>query len=240
MTSEAARKILAIYRPTIDAGNPQFADALAQAECDPELARWLQEQCTIYETLRGKLKEAPVPEDLLEKTLRYRPSVVWWKHTWLQLAACLLVLASIAFYWFSRGPRAAAFENYRRTMAGVVSNYRMSLETGDPDRVRTFLANNQAPADYLLPASITRQRLLGCATLSWDGNPVSLLCFRHQSGSDLWLFVTHRKELKGGPRSSDPSFGEANEVNTAAWLQNGNVYLLATRGDPKLLRETFQ
>ena len=51
MTSEAARKILAIYRPTIDGGDPQFADALAQAERDPELARWLQEQGAIYETI---------------------------------------------------------------------------------------------------------------------------------------------------------------------------------------------
>jgi len=240
MTSESARKILALYRPTIDAGDPQFADALAQAEHDPELARWLQEQCSIYEAVRGKLKGAPVPEDLLEKTLRYRTSVVWWKHTWLQLAACLLVLATLAFYWLSRGPGAATFENYRRTMAAVVTKYRMSLETDDPDRVRTFLANNQAPADYVVPASITRQRLLGCATLSWDGNPVSLLCFRHQSGSDLWLFVTHRSEMKGGPRSTDPAFAQANQVNTASWLQDGNLYLLATRGDPNLLQESLR
>jgi len=240
MTSEAARKILALYRPTIDAGNPQFADALAQAERDPELGRWLQEQSTIYEAFRSKLKEAPVPEDLLEKTLRYRPSVVWWKHTWLQLAACLLVLGGLSFYWLSRGPRAATFENYRRTMASVVTKYRMSLETDDPDRVRTFLANNQSPADYVLPASITRQRLLGCATLSWDGNPVSLLCFRHQSGTDLWLFVTHRIEMKGGPRSTNPAFAQANQVNTASWLQEGNLYLLATRGDLNLLQESLR
>jgi hypothetical protein len=193
----------------------------------------------MYVTLRSKLKQAPVPDDLLGKTLHYRHSV-WWKHTWLKLAACLLVLASITMFWLSREPRRATFEDYRRTMAGVVTKYRMSLETGDPDRVRIFLANNQAPADYVLPASITRQRLLGCATLSWDGNPVSLLCFRHQSGSELWLFVTHRGELKGGPRSLKPVFAQANQMNTASWLDNGSLYLLATRGDPILLRESLQ
>jgi hypothetical protein len=239
MTREEAKKVLALYRPKIDQGDPQFADALVEAERDPDLAAWLRERCAVDDALRGKLREAPVPDDLLEKTLRYRPSI-WWKESWLRVAACFLVLGSLAFFWFSREPRRGTFETYQRTMARVVSNYRMSLETNDLERVRTFLANNQAPADYTLPPSITRQHLLGCATLSWDGNPVSLLCFRHESGAELWLFVTHRSELKGGPRSSDPVFGQANQINTASWRQNGNLYLLASRGDPKLLRESVQ
>jgi hypothetical protein len=151
-----------------------------------------------------------------------------------------MLLAGVAYFWLGRGPKSPTFENYRRTMAGVISNYRMSLETDEADRVRTFLANNQAPADYELPKSMAEQRLLGCATLSWDGHPVSLLCFRHRSGADLWLFVRRQSELKGAPQSTDHVFGEINQVNTASWHQGGNLYLLATRGDPALLRDSLQ
>jgi hypothetical protein len=239
MTREEAKKLLAIYRPRIDADDPQFAEALAEAERDPELARWLEEQCATYEALRNRLKDAPVPEDLLEKTLRHRPSV-WQRQSWLQLAACLAVLAGVAYFWLSRDSGPPAFGNYQRAMANVVSKYRMSLETGDLDRVRTFLANNQAPSDYVLPKSITQQRLLGCATLSWGGHPVSLICFRHQSGADLWMFVRRQSDLRGAPPSAEPVFGTVNQVNTAGWQQGESIYLLATRGDPALLRESFR
>ena len=238
MTSDEARKILALYRPHVDANDPTFAEALAQVERDPELARYLEERCATDEALRQKLRGAPVPGDLLEKTLRYRPAV---RRTpaWLQLAACILMLASIAYFWLGRGAKPARFENYRRTMASVVTRYKMSLETDSLDRVRTFLANNQAPADYVLPARIAGNRLLGCATLSWDGNPVSLLCFRHQNGSDLWLFIMRKSQLVGEPSSSEPMFGSETQVHTASWREDGNLYLLATRGDPQLLRESL-
>ena len=239
MTREEAKKLLAIYRPKIDADDPQFAEALAEVERDPELARWLEEQCATYEALRNRLKEAPVPEDLLQKTLRHRP-LIWRKQPWLQLAACLLVLAGIAWFWLSRDGESPRFGNYQRAMTNVVSNYRMSLETGDFDRVRTFLANNQAPSDYVLPKSLMQQRLLGCATLSWDGHPVSLICLRHQTGADLWLFVRQRSNLRGAPASVEPVFGAVNQVNTASWQQAESIYLLATRSDPSLLRESLR
>jgi hypothetical protein len=239
MTREEAKKLLAIYRPKIDADDPQFAEALAQVERDPELARWLEEQCATYEALRNRLREAPGPEDLLKKTLRHRPSV-WRKQTWLQLAACLAVLAGVAYFWLSRDAGPPTFGKYQRAMAGVVSKYRMSLETGDFDRVRAFLANNQAPSDYVLPKSIMQQRLLGCATLSWDGHPVSLICLRHQSGADLWLFVRRRSDMRGVPPSADPVFNAVNQVNTASWQQGESIYLLATRGDPALLQDSLR
>lgn len=239
MTSEQAKKLLALYRPQIDAADPQFAEALAQAKRDPELARWLEEQCAIYDTLRDRLKGAPVPGDLLEKVLRTR-RVVWWKQPWLQLAACLVALAGLAFFWLSRGPETSNFAAYERNMAKVVSKYRMSLETNDLEKVRAFLANNQAPSDYVIPQFVTRQQLLGCATLSWDGSPVSLICFRHQSGADFWLFVRRQSDLWGAPRSAEPVYGAANQVNTASWQEGENLYLLATRGDPALLRDSLR
>src|SRR5213075_2260207 len=125
-------------------------------------------------------------------------------------------------------------ENYRESMARVLSGkYRMSLETADFDRVRNFLANNQAPADYVLPSALQTEPLLGCATLSWDGHPVSLLCFRDLSGEDLWLFITDRDAIV---RPIDTTqIAKIGHFNTAAWMKEKSVYLLATRGSQEFL-----
>jgi hypothetical protein len=234
MTSEEAKQTLAVYRPELDAEDPQFAEALLQAYRDPALKEWLEKQAALYTVLRQRLKESAVPPDLLQRILRSRP-VRTWQYRALPLAASILILAGLATFWLKRVAKESTFENYRQSMARVISGkYRMSLETADFDRVRRFLANNQAPADYVLPSALQTERLLGCATLSWDGHPVSLLCFRHRSGDDLWLFITDRGAVS---RPLDTTrFGEVGKINTAGWIADGNIYLLATRGDPDVLR----
>jgi hypothetical protein len=144
----------------------------------------------------------------------------------------------VATFWLKRVPKESTFESYRQSMTRVISGkYRMSLETADFDRVRRFLANNQAPADYVLPSALQAERLLGCATLSWDGHPVSLLCFRHRSGQDLWLFVTDRSAVSRPMETT--TFADIGKMNTAAWTANGDIYLLATRGDSDVLRASL-
>lgn len=234
MTSEEAKQILAVYRAELDADDPQFAEALLQAQHDPALKEWLEKQATLYALLRQRLKESAVPPDLAQRILRARP-VRTWQYRALPLAASILILAGLATFWVKRVGSESTFENYRQSMAHVISGkYRMSLETADFDRVRRFLANNQAPADYVLPSALQTEHLLGCATLSWDGHPVSLLCFRHRSGEDLWLFITDRGAVS---RPLDTTrFADVGKMNTAGWIADGNIYLLATRGGPEVLR----
>lgn len=234
MTSEEAKLILALYRPELDADDPHFAEALREAQRDSALKDWLEKQAALYTVLRRRLTESPVPPDLLQQILP-APPVRTWHSRVLPLAASILILAGVATFWVKRVPKENTFESYRHSMARVISGkYRMSLETADFDRVRRFLANNQAPADYVLPSALRAQRLLGCATLSWDGHPVSLLCFRHESGEDLWLFITDRGAVS---RPVDtPRFADIGKINTAGWTANGDIYLLATRGNPEVLR----
>lgn len=237
MTSEEAKQILAVYRPELDAEDPHFAEALLQTQRDPALKDWLEKQAALYTVLRQRLKESAVPPDLLQRILHTQP-VPTWQYRLLPLAASILILAGVTTFWLKRVPKESTFENYRHSMARVISGkYRMSLETADFDRVRRFLANNQAPADYVLPSALQAERLLGCATLSWDGHPVSLLCFRHRSGEDLWLFITDRGAVS---RPLDTTrFAGIGKINTAGWTANGDIYLLATRGDPEVLRASL-
>jgi hypothetical protein len=236
MTSREAREILKTYRPGIDWQDASFHEALAQAKRDPELAAWIREQGLVYDAVRTSLKNMPVPEHLAAEILtRHRSRRI--RREILQLAAALAVLLSVAVFWLKEQHRPAEFADYRTSMAALVSKkYPMSLETADPERVRKFLANNQSPSDYVLPAALRGTQLLGCATLSWGANPVSLLCFRRKDGSDLWLFVARPVALRGAPSSLAPEFFRANGLITASWRAGDQIYLLASRGEEERLR----
>jgi hypothetical protein len=71
-TSEAKKRLL-LYRAPIDDADPQFEEALALANRDPELAKWMREQSKSYGTIRSKLREIEPPSDLAEKIIRKRP-----------------------------------------------------------------------------------------------------------------------------------------------------------------------
>lgn len=229
MTRDEAKRILMICRPGVDWAEPSFHEALAFARRDPELAAWLHEQELVYDAIRGSLREIPVPNDLAEKILarssRRRISPAIW-----QLAAAFVALIAVGMFWMTGRQAPPAFAHYRASMTKLVSKkYPMGLESSDPDRVRKFLANNQSPANYVLPEALRSTPLLGCATLTWGANPVSLLCFRRADGGDLWLFVTTPGQLAESPPTSTPVLAESNGLATASWRDGDKVYLLATR-----------
>ena len=237
MTREEAKRVLWLYREGIDDHDPAFADALMEAERDPELALWLKQHIAAHSSIRACLKDAPVPPGLTQRILSEQPAA-WWRKPAFQLAASLFILAALGIFWFSRASKEATLDEYRRFAARVVTGkYAMGLESSDHTAVRQFLAANQALSDYDLPKSLEKERLLGCAALSWDGHPVSLLCFRHQQGAgtpDLWLFIADASTL---PKSIDsPQFAGATQVATVGWSRAGKIYLLAIRGDSRSLQ----
>jgi hypothetical protein len=61
-SSQQVKEILILYRPGIaDRDDPEVAKALAAATNDPELSRWFAEHCALYESLRDKFRQIPVP-----------------------------------------------------------------------------------------------------------------------------------------------------------------------------------
>ena len=104
-TREAKEKLL-LYRASIDDGDPQFREALAHAQGDPELARWLREQTSCYNAIRSKLRELEPPTDLSERIIRHRP--IPFRRDWMQilkLAAAIIVSASITAVGFKLSER---------------------------------------------------------------------------------------------------------------------------------------
>jgi hypothetical protein len=108
MNTSEAKERLFLYRGPIDDGDPQFEEALAHAQRDPELAEWMREQGSSYDAIRSKLGEIEPPSDLAEKIIRKRP--ISFRRGWtqirdiftmaappglLQIAAAIVILAGI-------------------------------------------------------------------------------------------------------------------------------------------------
>jgi hypothetical protein len=238
MTREEAKRILWLYREGTDANDPAFAEALQEADRDPQLALWLKDHLAAYASIRAQLQAAPVPPGLTQKILASQQLIPWWRSPAYQLAASLFILAVLGIFWFSRPAKEATLDEYRRFTARVVTGkYAMGLESADQAVVRRFLVANQAPSDFELPTNLAKERLLGCAALSWDGHPISLLCFRRQPGPgapDLWFFITDGSTL---PKPIEaPQFANVTQIGTVGWSSAGKTYLLASREDAPALQ----
>jgi hypothetical protein len=96
MNMREAKEKLLLYRGGIDDADPQFLEALAQAQRDPDLAEWLREQRGCYAAIRSKLRQIEPPSDFGEKVIRGRP--IPFRRDWnriLQLAAAIIIAAGI-------------------------------------------------------------------------------------------------------------------------------------------------
>jgi hypothetical protein len=156
--------------------------------------------------------------------------------------ASLAVLA--VFYLPRREPDANALVNYANEMAYIATGgYAMNFATNDLTQIRAYLAQNHAPADYVLPPVLEKTATTGCAIEDWSGAKVSMICFRtgkplppNQQG-DLWLFVVDRAAVKGAPDAVAPRFARVNQLITAVWTQGDKIYLLGTEGDKSTIRK---
>jgi hypothetical protein len=248
MNHQQAKDILVLYRPeTADADDPSFAEALELCQHDPELQRWFEEQCALYTALRRKFRQTAVPPGLKEQIVaewkvqakvepRRRPVV-------LALAAAM-VLAAAVFVWFLTPAEKPGFAAYQGQMTSIaLCDYAMDLATNDHAQVRGYLARKGAPADYAVPAALQQAALTGCAITTWQGAPVSMICFRSGKplpggqSSDLWLFVVDAASVRSGPIASTPSLTRVNRAMTATWSVGGKVYLLVADGDQEFLRK---
>ena len=140
--------------------------------------------------------------------------------------------------------RYAAFR--KRMTETALRSYSMDFTTNDPVQIRNFLKANNAPSDYSLPAGLKKAGVAGCVVSSWQGNPVSMICFK--SGrplppgeqSDLWFFVIDRKSVADAPPPGQPEFVRVNKATTANWSEGDKSYFLAAVGDEAFLQKYIQ
>jgi hypothetical protein len=252
VNKQEALQILALFRPsTADEKDPFFLEARQLAQTDPEMTRWFAQHCESYLVLRRKFLAIPIPPVLKEQIISerkiQRPFFQRYWRPLLAAAAAVALLASlISGFWPFQG-RTDHYAAYRKRMTeSALRSYSMDLMATDPERIRSFLKAENAPADYSLPAGLKTADVVGCVVSSWQGSPVSMICFKsgrplpQGDQSDLWLFVIDRKTLAQAPPAGLPLFARVNKATTASWSDANKSYLLAVVGDRAFLQKYLQ
>lgn len=243
MDSRLAKEILLRYRPgTADAGDPEVAEALDQAQRDPELGRWFAQHQAFHSTMCDRFRQLPVPAGLKEDILaRYRRVVipVWWRQPafrTLAVAAAIVLFVGVAL--FRSQPREdrsfAAFQS--RVVRNAQRGYVMEITSTNLNEIRQYLAAQGAQADYALSAPLEKLPGDGGAVVRWNNKRVSMVCFDLGNHNDLYLFVASRADLPDAPATSEPQFTKIGNLTAASWSAGEKTYVLAGRGDEQFVR----
>ena len=249
MTPEQARQILTRYRPgTADADDPEFAAALALCEQDATLRAWFSEQSRAQQAIRNSFRNIVPPAGLKEQIIsehRAALRAARWRQPALRLALTVALLLAVGLLWWqlmpptTGTPALTAFRN--RMVRLALSPYAMEIETNSLEQIRSYLAQQDYPADFELPKSLAEVAVVGCARTRWQGGNVSMICFRkgqpanRGEKSDLWLFVLNGV-VADAPPAGEVKIAKVSRLTTASWSKQGKFYLLGTEGDEAALR----
>jgi len=253
MNRDEAKNTLLLYRSEADTADPQIAAAISFMKGDSELREWFEDHCARQKILREKFSRVSAPPGLKEqiiseqKVMAKRNSR---RDKFVAVGAVAAIIAAAAvmvmLYMPHRPPQVAynTLADYQVQMLNTASlGYAMNLATNDLDQIRGYLAKNQCPADYTLPAALEKTPATGCALEVFQGAKVSMICFSTgkplpaNHPGDLWLFVAPDSAIKNPPASATPQLANVNGVSVATWSQDGKIYVLATPGDKQAVQK---
>lgn len=258
MSNNEAKFILSAYRPGgRDAEDPAMAQALEQAKNDPALGAWFAREQKHDAAVAAKLAEIVPPAGLREAilaggrvsdrggksdtttgtgpaTMKKKTMRPWWAQPgWLAAAAVLAVLLSLAA-WRMAPVRGDSFAEFAVNF--VDKGFRLQKHGANVAELKSWLGEQHGPLPEALPEKFLELRALGCRTLSFKGQDVSLVCFE-RGGREFHVFVTRREATKGEGETV-PQFlatGKAKLV-AATWADATNRYVLVSDAEADVVK----
>jgi anti-sigma factor RsiW len=179
--------------------------------------------------VHSALGNIPVPEGLRARILASNKIVrvpFWRTPRALALAAAMVVLAT-GLIFFATVPREdQSFAGFRNRMVGfALREYRMDIFTNDLSAVQQYLASKGTPSELKLPQTLAQAPVKGGAALSWQGKPVSMVCFERLN-TTVYMFVVDKPT--GAVEFAHQALPDKG-VSTAAWTAGGKTYFLAAK-----------
>jgi hypothetical protein len=235
MNKHQAREILLRYRPgTRDEQDPEVREALALADQDEELGRWLENHCQFQQAMRAGARDVEVPAGLKEQILSEQRAFLNLRRLPRRaaLAGALVAVAGVILVGVlllpARVDPEAQFDTFRSRMVRTAQRgYGMDLETRNAAEIRQFLGARNAPQDWQSATALEREPLLGCAVLTWRSQPAAMICYGRGKQPDMWLFVVASKAMPDPPAEGAAVFATVNQLNTLSWSRAGKTYVLA-------------
>ena len=243
MDNREAKFILGAYRPNgQDAGDPRFSEALEQARRDPILERWFLDSLAFDAAITEKLRATEVPPGLRESILAgvkvsrplRSPFVKW------AIAAALISMTIVgSLIWHNT--RSAHLAGWQSQALDVVSSLvrnesSFDVQSHNADELLAWLRANHAPAAQTLPQNLDKLASVGCKTFSWNGKPVSVICFMRPDGGLIHLVTIRTSAESDRELKRQPRIMQQDHWAMATWREGDNVYMLALQGPRDQLR----
>ncbi len=197
------------------------------AEGDPASTRLQQQSEQFNARVHQALAEIPVPPGLRDQILARRKIVTvpyWRTPRAIAMAAALAFMATGLLFWTTGRFRGEdrTFAGFRSRMIGfALREYRMDIHTNSLAEVQKYLAGQGAPAQFILPPTLAQTPVKGGAALTWQGQPVSMVCF-DKLNTTLYMFVIEHGAAPVDERVVEPF----KTVATATWTAEGKTFLL--------------
>ena len=245
MDNREAKFVLNAYRPGgQDADDPRFAEALEQVRRDPVLERWFVDSIAFDTAMTEKLRAIEVPPDLREnilagakvsRPLRWSKPFVKWA-----IAAALISMAILgSFIWHNTRPAYLAGwqDQALEVISTLVKNETsFDAQSGNAGELLAWLRANHAPAAQELPDNLGKLPSLGCKRFSWNGIPVSVICFMRPDGGLIHLVTTNAVPPSSRSLKAAPEFVRQDGWAIATWREGDTTYMLALEGSRDQLR----
>jgi hypothetical protein len=245
MDNREAKFILSAYRPGgQDVTDPRFSEALEQAERDPILRRWFEESIEFDAAMTERLGKITPPGDLRESILAGAKvsRMPQWKNRFgkLAIAAALILSASLGVViWQNTRPQ--HLTGWQTQALNVVSSLeknesKFDAQSRNSSDLVNWLRANHAPAAEKVPDNLAKLTSLGCKTFSWNGTPVSVICFMRPDGGLIHLVATNVTPATQPKAKMKPTVVKEGEWTTATWREGDQIFMLALEGSPEQLR----
>jgi hypothetical protein len=242
MNNAQAKFVLRSYRADgSDARDPAFREALAQADRDPSLARWLAEEMALDQALAERLNATPAPAGLVDDLLalqriRVLPSRRAHRTAWFALAAAAMLAVSLTAWWLHTPP--LSIGAYARAATGFLNRpFELEVKAESLTDVQAWLLEHKGSSAVSVPAALASasEGDVGCRSFSWRGQEVVLLCFTLENGVQAHLFVMDRTSLPDAADVRAVQFAQQGKWSTATWAEGNQAFVLATLGGNQAL-----
>lgn len=239
-----------------DDRDADMAEALAYAQGHPVLAEWARGQQRTDAALAAKLRQVQPPQGLRDTILAgakvsRRRSGSWFKRRAfgnfrmgeMLAAVAILLLIGVALvsqyagYDKGHGWQAAAVAEVEKIEHGEAT---IDHQVADMPDIRAWLAAQSAPVPGdTMPAALAKLGIYGCSKRTWQGQAMTIVCFKLGPGKDVHLIALSNVNLADAPGDA-PEYSTVAGYTTASWSEGSLTMMITGKVTKAELVRLFQ
>ena len=147
------------------------------------------------------------------------------------IAAALILMAILgSLIWHETRP--AHLAGWQSQALDVLSSLvrnesSFDAQSHNANELLAWLRANHASAAQKLPDNLGKLESIGCKTFSWNGIPVSVICFMRPDGGLIHLVTANASGARDRALKGKAEFLQQGHWVTATWREGEVVYMLA-------------